>query len=384
MHGITDYGALIADTVRMGAYTTALKRTVTPGSVVVDLGTGTGIWALIACALGARKVYAIESNDAIEVARAIAAANGFADRIEFHHAFSGDVTLPECADVLVADLAGMLPWFHSGIPSIIDARRRMLAPHGVLIPQRDVVWTAVVEAEEMYSRHTRAWRGNEFGIDMEAARDLAVNTWTRGRVTSDQLIAPPRRWCDLDYHTIENPHAHGTVEWVACRRGVGHGLTLGFDRILADGVEISNAPDRPDTVRPTLVSEPVFFPWVEAVALDAGDVITAEINGVLVREDYIWSWKTDVRTPSGEAKASFNQSTFYGTPLSRAALQKRGSTYVPLLNEEGRMTLFVLTLIADRQPAEQIARRLVSSLPTRFTKPEDALAFVGDILAQYG
>ncbi len=139
MLSVTDYGALIADPVRMGAFTTGLKRTVTPDSVVIDLGTGTGICALIACALGARKVYAIESDDVIEVARSIAATNGYADRIEFHHAVSGDVVLPERGDVIVADMAGMLPWFHRGILSIIDARRRMLKPQGVVLPQRDVV-----------------------------------------------------------------------------------------------------------------------------------------------------------------------------------------------------------------------------------------------------
>lgn len=384
MHGITDYGDLIADTVRMGAFTTALKRVIKPGAIVVDLGTGTGIWALIACALGARKVYAIESNDAIEVARTIAAANGFSDRIEFHHAASADVTLPERGDVLVADLAGMLPWFHRGVPSIIDARRRMLAPNGLLIPQRDVVWTAVVEAGDMYSRHTRAWRGVEFGFDMEAARHLAVNTWTRGRITSEQLLAPPQRWCALDYRTIEDADAHGAMEWIANRGGVGHGLAVGFDRILGESIEISNAPDRPVGVRPALVSEPVFFPWIEPVAIENGDVITVDFSGVLVRDDYVWSWKTNIRTSSGDSKAAFNQSTFYAMPLSRTALTKRSSTYVPSLSEEGGMMLLVLTLVAERQPANEIATRLAHSFPTRFAKPEDALAFVSDALARYG
>jgi hypothetical protein len=47
------------------------------------------------------------------------------------------------------------------------------------------------------------------------------------------------------------------------------------------------------------------------------------------------------------------------------------------------MMLLVLTLIADRHPAGQIAGRLFDSFPTRFTNSEDALAFVGDVLAQY-
>mgnify|MGYP001184895145 CR=1 FL=1 len=73
---------MIADRVRMDAYVRALRQAVVPGSVVIDIGTGTGIFAMLACQFGARRVYAIEPDDAIQVAREIAAANGFADRID--------------------------------------------------------------------------------------------------------------------------------------------------------------------------------------------------------------------------------------------------------------------------------------------------------------
>jgi len=85
---------MIADTVRTGAYAEALRRAVKAGSVVLDIGTGTGIWALLACKFGARRVYAAEPGDAIHVAREIAAANGWSDRIEFIQRLSTEVTLP--------------------------------------------------------------------------------------------------------------------------------------------------------------------------------------------------------------------------------------------------------------------------------------------------
>jgi protein arginine N-methyltransferase 1 len=323
MYSVADYGALIADNVRMGAFVTALKRTVTPGSIVVDIGTGTGIFALIACALGARRVYAIESNDAIDVAREIAAANGYADRIEFHHALSTDVTLPEHADVIVADIGGMLPWIEGAIPSLVDARRRMLAPNGVLIPRRDSIWTAVVEAEDLYARQTAGWSDNEFGIDMRAARDIVVNTWTRGHIGPGQLLAPPQRWAVVDYATIEETNVRTTVEWTVARTGVGHGFAAGFDRTVIDGVEISNAPDRPEHVRPTLVYAPVVFPWTQPLRLEAGDVVSANISAMLIGERYVWNWKTRVRGgQTGEMKARFDQSTLLGLPLSAETLKQ--------------------------------------------------------------
>ena len=44
-----------------------------PGCVVLDIGTGAGIWALLACKFGARKVYAVDKNPAIGLAHELAA-----------------------------------------------------------------------------------------------------------------------------------------------------------------------------------------------------------------------------------------------------------------------------------------------------------------------
>ena len=94
MYSVADYGIMIADRVRMEAYMQALRSAVRPGGVVVDIGTGTGIFALLACRFGARRVYAIEPNDAIQVAREIARANGYAERIEFLQMLSTRAVLP--------------------------------------------------------------------------------------------------------------------------------------------------------------------------------------------------------------------------------------------------------------------------------------------------
>ena len=79
---------MMADRVRMNAYGEALRRAVQPGSIVVDLGAGPGIMSCLAVQLGAARVYAIDPSETLEVARAIARANGFESRIEFHEAFS--------------------------------------------------------------------------------------------------------------------------------------------------------------------------------------------------------------------------------------------------------------------------------------------------------
>src|ERR1700681_4015560 len=151
MYSLIGYGEMIADRVRIDAYVQALRQAVRPGAVVVDIGTGPGIMAVLACQLGASRVYAIESDEIIQVARTIAAANCCADRIEFIEDLSTKVTLPIRADVIVSDMRGVLPLFGHHIASIADARRRFLAPAGTLIPRKDTIWASIVEAPERYA-----------------------------------------------------------------------------------------------------------------------------------------------------------------------------------------------------------------------------------------
>src|SRR6186713_2546260 len=140
---------MIRDEVRTRSYVEALRRTVRPDSVVVDIGTGPGILAMTACRFGARRVYAIEPDDVIELAREIAADNGFGERIEFIQAISTEVELPERADVVVAEIHGVLPLFGRSLATLIDARERFLAPSGAMVPFRETVHAAVIGNEAL-------------------------------------------------------------------------------------------------------------------------------------------------------------------------------------------------------------------------------------------
>src|SRR5437762_615249 len=104
MYTLSGFNSMIADRARTDAYARALRQVLRPGSVCLDLGTGTGFFAVLACQLGARKVFAIEPDAAIHVARQLAAANGCAERITFIQDLSTRVHLEERADVIVSDL----------------------------------------------------------------------------------------------------------------------------------------------------------------------------------------------------------------------------------------------------------------------------------------
>ncbi|HJP90390.1 MAG TPA: class I SAM-dependent methyltransferase [Pyrinomonadaceae bacterium] len=319
MYSLHFYGRMIADASRMDAYVAALGRFVRTDSVVMDLGCGPGVFALLACKLGARRVYAVEPDNVIGLAREAAVANGFADRIEFFENLSTEITVPERADIIVSDLRGVLPWYQQHIPSIIDARERLLARGGVLIPRRDILWAAVVEAPEQYEELVGPWEHNKIDLDLSAGARMITNTWRKAHIKQQQLLSEPVCWTTLNYYDVDSPDICAEISWRASRSGIAHGVAVWFDADLADGVGFSNHPQAPQTIYGNGL-----FPFAEPVEIAAGERIDLRLSARMVHDDYLWRWETDflARDDDTHTKRSFKQSTFFGVPLSAEGLRK--------------------------------------------------------------
>src|SRR3954454_4022186 len=69
---VDEHREYLADPVRVGAFDAALRAMVRPGSIVLDLASGTGILGLLGLRAGAAHVYAIESEPIAGLAGRIA------------------------------------------------------------------------------------------------------------------------------------------------------------------------------------------------------------------------------------------------------------------------------------------------------------------------
>ena len=379
MYSVHSYGQMLADTPRMEAYSAALRRAVRPESVVLDLGSGPGVFALLACKLGARRVYAVEPDDVIQLAREAAWANHFEDRIEFFQKLSTEITLPEPADVIISDLRGCLPWYQQHIPSIIDARTRLLAPNGTLIPGRDILWAAIVEAPERYQEIVAPWQSN--GLDLGAGRRMITNTWRKTRIEAGELLVQPERWATLDYYEIQNPGIRAQIEWQFARSGTAHGLAVWFDSQLIDELGFSNHPNGPELIYGTGL-----FPFTKPVDVVEGDRIHVTLSADFIRDDYVWRWDSEF-FGGGESlttKASFKQSTFFGVPLSPQQMQKQAASYKPALDQRGQVRSFILQLMNGENSQAEIAALLAERFPQRYADLQDALNEVTAVSREFG
>ena len=126
---------LLRDATRNRAFHRALKATVTPDSAVLDIGSGSGLWAITAAKLGARKVVAIEMVPMLAgLIRALARDHGVADRVEVITGDSRQARLAREFDVVVSETIGHVIFDEQIVEIMMDARERFLKPGGVLIP----------------------------------------------------------------------------------------------------------------------------------------------------------------------------------------------------------------------------------------------------------
>ena len=128
---------MLNDSERTGNYVAAIRESVRPGDIVVDLGTGTGVLAIAAAQAGAAHVYAVESGEMMaQIARENVARNGFQDKITVLQGWSTHIDLPQKADILISEIIGNEPLGEHVIGYTTDAVQRWLKPDARLLPSK--------------------------------------------------------------------------------------------------------------------------------------------------------------------------------------------------------------------------------------------------------
>jgi SAM-dependent methyltransferase len=134
---IAIHGRLLADRKRNLAFARALRRRVRPGATVLDIGSGSGVWAVLAARLGAERAVAIEKEPLLApIIRALARENGVADRVQVVCGDSRRLALPRAFDLIVCECVGNLGLDEALLPILADARARFLRRGGRLVPER--------------------------------------------------------------------------------------------------------------------------------------------------------------------------------------------------------------------------------------------------------
>jgi protein arginine N-methyltransferase 1 len=292
---------MLSDGPRTSTYARAIAETVRPGDVVVDIGTGTGILAMMAARAGAEHVYAIEAGPIIKLAERVVAANGLQDVITLVEGASFDVTLPDRADVLVSEIIWNAGLGEGILLAFQDAHERLLKPGARVIPQRLEMWASPVECP-LAHRSVAVWSEDLLGFDYSPLRPFAANVAHTRYLPAEAPIADPVMMGSFALTApIEETMFSAEVEFTIARDAVMHGLGGWFAADLTRDVRLENTPPIEGSWMHA------YFPVDEPVTVSTGDPVKVRVT--VLTDDELWQWSVDAggRVQKGSSLAAHLQ-----------------------------------------------------------------------------
>jgi protein arginine N-methyltransferase 1 len=371
---------MLTDKNRLDGYVKALKEIIKPDSVVLDLGAGTGVFSVLACEFGAKKVYSVEVNHLINLLRDVIKERGLESKIEIIQKLSTDIELKQKANVLVSDIHGAFPLYESSIETIIDARERLLTPDAVMIPKRETIFFAVSMADEIYKKNVSRYLEDFYGFKIPSAERLVYNQYFSAKDKGEKLLTKPGVFAEIDYRTVTETSFTNQIELEIQEDGIAHGLRGWFENVISDGNSVTNAID----VEETTYASP-FFPFENEVQVKTGDIVSVNISAKYQSGDYNWSWQTQIfeQGDADNVKASFNQSQLAAMYLDPNNLIKKSEYFTPVKNETAKIDLLVLNSLDGEMMTGDIADLLVEKYPEKFKTSEESLEYTYSLLQRY-
>lgn len=362
--------SMALDLRRNTAYANALGKVVTHDSVVLDLGAGLGIHGLLAAKLGAKRIYCVEPEEILSIAREIAQRAGWLDRVEFLQGAIEEIGLPEQVDVIVSVFTGNFLFSEDLLPSLFYARDKYLRDGGSLIPSRATLEVAPVSAPEFYAKHIAAWSEPHLGLDFSCGRNYASHTvyYDSDFLSTGKYLARPARLSELDFHTVQEASCRALVDVGIEETGLCHGWAGWFTMKLGD-TWLSTAPHEPK-----LHWTAAFLPLDPPITMRAGETVRFE----LIRPVYgDWTWR--VKTSASEQQ----HSTFFALPLTGQTLSKASLTYRPHLKQRGEAVLEVLSHADGSLSLGELTKHMEERYSALWTRPGEAARFVRSLIKRY-
>lgn len=302
-HALLYHKIMLLDETRNVLFYDALKRHVTSETRVLDIGTGSGVWAITAAKLGAKKVTAIEADSTmIPIIQAHVRENGVADRVEIIHGNSLEINLRHKYELIVSETIGNQAFDESIVPTMMDARNRFLARNGILIPQK----LALVGAPANFEQET----GMPVGVPIKTdyLKNLSFNITSRVVDKNQlQILGDTVKLVEVDFSEItEEPDYKALIgKWHLEDISRANVIALWAQSELTDGIIL----DTWDTV----CWQPVVCPF-KPYGQKEGEL---EFNLDFTARQFHWT----VRVPSAPEEKTQSYAPFFAQAKLKAASQ---------------------------------------------------------------
>jgi SAM-dependent methyltransferase len=362
--------SMALDSLRNEAYFQELSKIITSESVVLDVGAGLGIHGLLAAKLGAKRVYLVEPEAIITIAKEIADRNGFGKQVICLKGTIEEVEIPEKVDVITSVFTGNFLLEEDLLPSLFHARDRYLKPGGVLLPQAGIMEAVPVCAPGLYEAELEVWSKPHFGIDHSVARSYVSQSifFYPKKIDAARYLSEPIELFGLDFHKDTDTNCQVSAEYTMTESGLCHGWAGWFKMQLGDSW-LSTAPHEP-----SLHWGQAFLPLDPPIPLTVGEKVVFTLQRPPFAD---WSWSVTT------AQTQQSHSTFFSMPLTLAIVKKTSMGYQPQVNTQGEAAMYVLAHSDGSISVKTLSETLFQKYPQLFPSQQKSISFVQNIVSRY-
>ncbi|AHD00156.1 50S ribosomal protein L11 methyltransferase [Leisingera methylohalidivorans] len=236
---------MLADKARNRAYAQAIAAKVRPGDVVLDIGCGAGLTAMLAARAGAKHVYTCEQQPLIAAAAArVIAENGLSGRITVIPKWSHDIVvgedMPEQADVVISEIVDTVLLGEGALATLTHAMAALAKPGARAVPERGRLMAQPVESGKLAD----LWRPQKAeGFDLSAFHRFArVAQLTPNDLETCGMrsLGPATELFQFDFTRPDIDPARTTGDLVCAAPGTVHAVFVSFEMDLAPGIQVAN------------------------------------------------------------------------------------------------------------------------------------------------
>ena len=293
---IEEHRHLLSESETQAAYRREIRRLVRPGDVVLDLGTGTGVHTLFALEAGAKKVYAVDSNLFIHVAREVIEKNGYAAQVEFIRGDSRFIDLPEKVDVMISNIG-----FFYSVTCLPQATRSFLKPGGRSLPLAARLSVGPYRDERFFAENIDFWNRKHFGFDFSPALKVSSHHPHYRPIDLAKFVAPPSPLPLLHFAEFKGSLAF-EFETIIASDGPVHGLAGWYDFFSDAGMFLSLSPPLESKIWNHFI-----LPFAQPLQAKANERWTVKIEAQFPSADQtsIWNWTVESQNQTKISQSSF-------------------------------------------------------------------------------
>lgn len=236
---------MMADAARNRAYAEAINAKVQPGDIVLDIGAGAGLTAMLAARAGAGHVYAVEQQPMIaEAAQQVIADNNLSDKITILSKWSHDIIIgkdmPERADVVLSEIVDSNLLGEGALATLKHAMIHLAKPGARCIPESGILMAQPVQSDAL----TETMRPQSAeGFDLSSFHKFSRMAQITPNDAAALPLFPLGPAVPLFYFDFTNPDiapARSEQTLTCDTEGTVHAVVVSFQMQLSPGILVSN------------------------------------------------------------------------------------------------------------------------------------------------